>query len=167
MYNERLHVAELIKTKNMFDECGENMAATGRAMGMSRQAVQQRLVNYSKLFDDYIPKTVKIANYVREAEAIVERALADGHANLNALKKKEKIQLSNPTIAKRLNIKKDVLRESRAIKRKVDTKAAYLKLVEAHGTLSTARLIVIDRNLYAKIYYYWKNYEGFLKEVYE
>ena len=167
MYNDRLHVGELIKTKNMFDECGENMAATGRAMGMSRQAVQQRLVNYSKLFDDYIPKTVRIANYVRDAEAIIERALIDGHANLDSLKKKEKIQLSNPTIAKRLNIKKDVLRESRALKRKVDTKAAYLKLVEEYGTLSTARLMAIDRNLYAKVYYYWETYTDFLNEVYE
>ena len=93
MYNSKLHVSELIRTKNIFDECGESLAAAGREIGISRQAVQQRLVKYSRLFDDYIPKYIKIANYVEKAEEIVTRALISGHANLGELKKKEKILL--------------------------------------------------------------------------
>ena len=165
MFNSRLHVSELIRTKNIFDECGENLAAAGRVIGISRQAIQQRLVRYSTIFDDYIPKYVKIANYEKEADAIIERVLTKGYANLDAIKEKEKIQLSNPTIAKRLNINKEILKESRALKSKDDIKAQYLELVGTHGKMSTAQLIVIDRNLYARIYYYWKTYKDFLDEV--
>ena len=167
MFNNKLHISELIRTKNIFDECGENLAAAGRAIGISRQAVQQRLVRYGTIFDDYIPKYVKIANYEKEADAIIERVLTKGYANLDAIKEKEKIQLSKPTIAKRLNINKEVLKESRTLKNKADIKAQYLRLMETHGKMSTAKLIVIDRNLYARIYYYWKSYKDFLDEVLE
>ena len=167
MVNSKLHVSELIRTKNIFDECGESLAAAGRAIGISRQAVQQRLVRYSTIFDDYIPKYTKIANYEKEADAIIERVLTKGYANLAAIKEKEKIQLSNPTIAKRLNINKEVLQESRALKSKGDIKTQYLSLVATYGKVSTTQLLGLDRNLYARIYYYWKSYKEFLNEVLE
>ena len=165
MFNSKLHISELIRTKNVFDECGESLAAAGRVIGISRQAVQQRLVRYGTIFDDYTPKYVKIANYEKEADAIIERVLTKGYANLAAIKEQEKIQLSNPTIAKRLNINRGVLKESRTLKNKDDIKAQSLKLIGTHGKMSTAQLIVKDRNLYARIYYYWKTYKDFLDEV--
>ena len=165
--NTKLNIADLIQTKNLYDTCGKNLAATGRELGISRQAVEQRLNKYKKVFDDYVPKYKRIDGYIENAEKITDNILVKGYKNFTDALEKEGVELCPQTAAKHLNVDDEILKESRALRTKKDIRSLFKKLKYKQPKINSYWIFTYRKSLYNKIYYYWGSYSEFIEYVEE
>lgn len=168
MGRHNLSIDELIKTKEIYVRVG-TLEAVGKEMGITREAIRLRLLNYKKYFNEYYTPKHKIkANLIStmNKDQIILDFLQTGYQNTKAFLEINNIKLSVPSFQKAFNIPTEVLYESHKLWSMNKTISDYknLSLVLGYNPKSTF-LQKYHRNLWTKIPYYWESFSKFLENV--